>query len=144
MTTNNSNTQSNEKPSDLESSDDFLRTMSLFHLSNNAIILGRIIGTTKDVITLHFPIQLKTFFDDSGDFRGFSTMPYLLPFAELDSNTIMNLNVVQITTFAKPSKELIMQYVEMFNNLNKKQERNEQTYSVDYDLSSMEITGIMH
>ena len=71
-------------------------------------------------------------------------MPYLLPFAELDSNTIMNLNVVQITTFAKPSKELIMQYVEMFNNLNKKQERNEQTYSADYDLSSMEITGIMH
>lgn len=141
---NNSNTQSNEKQYNSATSDDCLKSISLFHLTNNAIILGRIIHTTKDVITLHFPIQLKTFFDESGDFRGFSTMPYLLPFAELNDNTTMNFNVEQITTFAKPSKELIMQYIDIFNDLNKKPDEIKQTYTADYDLASMEMTGIMH
>lgn len=141
--TNNSNTISEEEPSE---DSELVPPITIFHLSNDTIVIGRIVGTSKEIVSLHFPLQLRTFFSSNGDFGGFSTMPYLLPFVEIDGKSVVNFSVSQIASFASPSKELKENYLSiLYNALNRKESPEiPQSYSKDFDLANMEISGVAH
>lgn len=127
-TTQSINTPFNHKPN-----------LSVFHLSNDRIILGNILNQTDGMVFIHFPVELIALFDSDRDFQGFSMMPYLLPFIDFDVDSVVNFNTNQIVSFSKPAKEIIKQYIKIL----RKFADGDNSDNSD-DLSSMKIPPVKH
>lgn len=125
--TKNSNTKSKDTQSD--------SIICILHLSNGTIVIGTIVEQDEIICYVNFPLQLKAFFGDEGEFEGFNMMPYLMPFVDMNLETIVNFNINQVVSTAMPAQEILNRYLKIYNNINSDDE---------IDLSDMEISKVKH
>ncbi len=127
----NSTTKSKDSQSDFK--------LFILHLSNGTIVIGHIIDEDKNLIYVHFPMQLSVSRDSDGDFVGFTLMPYLIPFADFSLNSVVHFNMHQVVSFSVPSEETVDQYIKILKNQYENEDSDDKI-----DLSSMEIPIVRH
>ncbi len=107
MNQSNSHTPSDTSDSQSESAPPAVR---LIHMSTRSLLLGKIVGASKELIVLEDLFEVMCTYDENGFIRSYALVPYLDQFIEPGYRRGINLE--HVVSINNPATQLLKAYTD--------------------------------